>query len=749
MAAFYAGIPVGHVEAGLRSGNPLDPFPEEMNRTIIARLARWHFAPTATAAANLTREGCAPAAVSVVGNTVVDAVRYTLATAAAVPDGLPEDLATWALGGRLAVVTMHRRENWGAAIEGVAREVGRALERHPELRVVWPVHPNPDVQAAVAAGVAGLAPGDAARLRLIAPLDYAPMLWLLRAAWLVLTDSGGIQEEAAALDRPVLVLRRTTERPEVIDGGGGALVGTDPAAVAGWIDRLMTDAAAYGAMRCAENPFGDGEAGRRIAGLLTAALADRRRPRADAGPGDAASAAGRPVIDRRTMRMLDDLARTAASGDGHSGDGSGDGHSGDGASGDGASAGSMSGEPRAYRDNPIDALGAGGIDLFVNVSASPFAAGKPAVRRALVAAAAREWGVPFVYVNQVGANTELVFDGDSQVQNARGEVVWRGHDFEPDFFVWDTGDAAPCAAPLQDDTAAVHDALVLGIRDYVAKTGPAVFNTALVGLSGGIDSALTCALAVEALGADRVVGITMPSKYSSAGSVSDARLLADALGIAFHEVSIRPAVDAFDVMLAPVLGGEPAGVTEENLQARARGVTLMAVSNAQGHLLLTTGNKSEAAVGYTTLYGDMAGGLAVLSDVFKTDVYRVARHVNARAGRAVIPDGTLTKPPSAELRPDQTDQDSLPPYDILDAVLRRYVERHASVASIVRETGLDEALVARVAGMVDRNEYKRRQAAPGLRVSGKAFGVGRRLPVVMRLTRVETSPFPQSSPAAR
>ncbi len=425
------------------------------------------------------------------------------------------------------------------------------------------------------------------------------------------------------------------------------------------------------------------------------------------------------------------------------------GASGDGASGDGASAGSMSGEPRAYRDNPIDALGAGGIDLFVNVSASPFAAGKPAVRRALVAAAAREWGVPFVYVNQVGANTELVFDGDSQVQNARGEVVWRGHDFEPDFFVWDTGDAAPCAAPLQDDTAAVHDALVLGIRDYVAKTGPAVFNTALVGLSGGIDSALTCALAVEALGADRVVGITMPSKYSSAGSVSDARLLADALGIAFHEVSIRPAVDAFDVMLAPVLGGEPAGVTEENLQARARGVTLMAVSNAQGHLLLTTGNKSEAAVGYTTLYGDMAGGLAVLSDVFKTDVYRVARHVNARAGRAVIPDGTLTKPPSAELRPDQTDQDSLPPYDILDAVLRRYVERHASVASIVRETGLDEALVARVAGMVDRNEYKRRQAAPGLRVSGKAFGVGRRLPVVMRLTRVETSPFPQSSPAAR
>ena len=230
----------------------------------------------------------------------------------------------------------------------------------------------------------------------------------------------------------------------------------------------------------------------------------------------------------------------------------------------------------------------------------------------------------------------------------------------------------------------------------------------------------------------------MPSKYSSGGSVSDSRLLADALGIAFHEVSIRPAVEAFDAMLAPVLGGEPAGVTEENLQARARGVTLMAVSNAQGCLLLTTGNKSEMAVGYSTLYGDMAGGLAVLSDVFKTDVYRVARYVNARAGREVIPDGTLTKPPSAELRPGQKDEDSLPPYDVLDAVLRRYVERHASVDVIVAETGLDRALVARVAGMVDRNEYKRRQAAPGLRVSGKAFGVGRRLPVVMRQTRVET-----------
>ena len=392
---------------------------------------------------------------------------------------------------------------------------------------------------------------------------------------------------------------------------------------------------------------------------------------------------------------------------------------------------------RDYAANPIGALGALGVDLFVNVSASPFAAGKPAARRALVARAAREWNVPFVYVNAAGANTELVFDGDSQVQNALGEVVWRARDFETDLFVWDTADLAPRAAPLQDETASVHDALVLGVRDYVRKTGPAVFNTALIGLSGGIDSALTCALAVEALGAENVVGITLPSKYSSGGSVADSRALADALGIAFHEVSIRPAVDAFAAMLAPVLDGAPSGVTEENLQARARGVTLMAVSNAHGHLLLTTGNKSEMAVGYSTLYGDMSGGLAVLSDVFKTDVYRVARYVNARAGRVLIPESTLTKAPSAELRPDQTDQDSLPPYSVLDAVLRLYVERHASVDVIVAETGFDRALVARVAAMVDRNEYKRRQAAPGLRVSGKAFGAGRRLPVVMNVTRVE------------
>lgn len=387
---------------------------------------------------------------------------------------------------------------------------------------------------------------------------------------------------------------------------------------------------------------------------------------------------------------------------------------------------------RLYGLNPIDALGAAGVDLFVNLSASPFAADKPAERHRRIAEAAAEWGAPFVYVNAVGANTELVFDGDSQVVAPDGTVLARAAAFEDDLLLWDT-DAPARVEPVPARIASIHRALVVGIRDYVGKSG---FERALVGLSGGIDSAVTCALAVAALGADRVTGITMPSKYSSGGSVSDSRALADALGIEFHEMPIAAAVEAFDAMLAPVLGAEPAGVTEENIQARARGLALMAVSNHGGHLLLTTGNKSEMAVGYATLYGDMSGGLAVLSDVFKTEVYELARHINAVMPGAPIPEDTITKPPSAELRPDQTDQDSLPPYDLLDAVLERYVERHLDVDAIAAETTLDRALVERIARMVDRNEYKRRQAAPGLRVSGKAFGLGRRLPIVMRRTTV-------------
>ena len=391
-----------------------------------------------------------------------------------------------------------------------------------------------------------------------------------------------------------------------------------------------------------------------------------------------------------------------------------------------------------YAANPIDELAALGIDLFVNISASPYATGKPDERRRLIRDSCREHGVPFVYVNQVGANTELVFDGDSQVQSAAGEVLWGGALFQEDFFVWDTdAPGEPVEVAPEDVTAEIHDALVLGIRDYVAKTGDGVFERTLVGLSGGIDSAVTCALAVEALGPERVVGVTMPSAYSSSGSVDDSRQLAEALGIEFHHVSIRPAVDAFGEMLAPLFYETEENVAEENIQARARGLTLMAISNKFGHLLLTTGNKSEMAVGYATLYGDMSGGLAVLSDVFKTEVYRLAEHINQRAGRDLIPRNTITKPPSAELRPGQVDQDSLPPYDVLDAILEGYVEDHRSPTEIASATGADLALVERIARMVDRTEYKRRQAAPGLRVSGKAFGVGRRLPIVMQRTRVE------------
>ncbi|MEM6337780.1 MAG: NAD(+) synthase, partial [Bacteroidota bacterium] len=289
----------------------------------------------------------------------------------------------------------------------------------------------------------------------------------------------------------------------------------------------------------------------------------------------------------------------------------------------------------------------------------------------------------------------------------------------------------------EDELAQVHAALVCGIRDYYHKTG--FFDGVLLGLSGGIDSALTAALAVEALGPEHVMGITMPSKYSSSGSVDDSQALADALGIRLEHVSIRPAVDAFDHMLDTLFDGTDPGVAEENIQSRARGLTLMAVSNKFNRLLLTTGNKSEMAVGYATLYGDMSGGLAVLADVLKMDVYRISRRINEQAGRPIIPESTLTKPPSAELRPDQTDQDSLPDYAVLDAILLRYIEQHQSPERIARETGFSLNLVQSITRKVDQNEYKRRQAAPGLRVTRKAFGIGRRLPIVMRRTGVMTS----------
>ena len=387
-----------------------------------------------------------------------------------------------------------------------------------------------------------------------------------------------------------------------------------------------------------------------------------------------------------------------------------------------------------YDANPIDALAAQDVDLFLNISASPFAVGRPAFRRGLIAEIVEEHGVPFVLVNQVGANTELIFDGDSGVYGADGARLAAVPSFEEGLAVWDTDAPPPVpVAPDADPLTQLHDALVLGIRDYFEKTG--AFDRALVGLSGGIDSAVTCALAVAALGPERVVGITMPSKYSSGGSVADSEALAEALGIPLHHIPIVPAVEAFEQMLAPLFDGTPPGVAEENIQARSRGLTLMAVSNKFNMLLLTTGNKSEMAVGYATLYGDMNGGLAVLADVFKMQVYALAEHINARAGRPVIPRNTIEKPPSAELRPDQQDSDTLPPYPVLDEILRLYIEELLDLDAIVDRTGFDRALVFDILRKVDRNEYKRRQAAPGLRVSAKAFGIGRRLPIVMRWTR--------------
>ncbi len=390
-----------------------------------------------------------------------------------------------------------------------------------------------------------------------------------------------------------------------------------------------------------------------------------------------------------------------------------------------------------YRDNPIDELAELGADLFVNISASPFSVGKHERRNEVVEEICREHRIPFVLVNQVGANTEVVFDGDSRVHDAEGNLVACAKSFDEDLIYWDTDSGlAPCSAGIPDTEQLLH-ALTLGISDYFHKTG--AFSKALVGLSGGIDSAVTCALAVEALGPDSVVGMTMPSEYSSPGSVTDSEVLAANLGIEFHNIGIRPAVSAFGEMLESLFTNTNPGIAEENVQARARGLTLMAVSNKFGHLLLSTGNKSEMSVGYATLYGDMNGGLAVLADVYKTQVYELAEYINARAEKDIIPRSTIEKPPSAELRPDQKDTDSLPDYDVLDRILRLYVEEQMETEAIVARTGFEEALVTKILDMVDRSEYKRRQAAPGIRVSSKAFGMGRRVPIVMQWHRARTA----------
>lgn len=388
---------------------------------------------------------------------------------------------------------------------------------------------------------------------------------------------------------------------------------------------------------------------------------------------------------------------------------------------------------RLYHQNPIADLDAAGAEVMINCSASPFVLEKHDFRVKLFGEQARRFNNPLVYVNQVGGNDELIFDGNSCVFDAQGNRVANAADFEEDLLVVDFRGAGlqpamPAERPSRAPTSgleSIYRALLLGLRDYVNKCG---FRSVVLGLSGGIDSAVVCALAADALGNDRVVGVAMPSRYSSDHSVRDARQLAENLGIQFHVVPIGAAHEAYEAMLAPAFVGREPDITEENLQARVRGATLMAFSNKFGHLLLTTGNKSEVAVGYCTLYGDMCGGLAVISDVPKTTVWELARWINRHHGREVIPVSSIEKVPSAELRPNQTDQDSLPPYDLLDAIIERYVEDEAGVHQIIDE-GFDAATVKRVIRLIDRSEYKRRQAAPGLKVTSRAFGFGRRLPI--------------------
>lgn len=367
-------------------------------------------------------------------------------------------------------------------------------------------------------------------------------------------------------------------------------------------------------------------------------------------------------------------------------------------------------------------------DLIINLSASPFSYNQAKLRKDILLDNARKYEVPIIYVNQIGAQTELIFDGGSLYVDSAGKVIYEMAYFSPDFTIIDTEQRSwePTVQPEQETIAKIHDALVLGIRDYFGKTG---FKTATLGLSGGIDSAVTLALAEKALGASNIHVLLMPSKFSSDHSVDDAVKLAENLGVQFDVVKIHSIVDAFDMTLAPVFEGRENDLAEENIQARVRGTLLMGLSNKFGHILLNTSNKSEAAVGYGTLYGDMNGGLSVLGDVYKSDVFELARFINRN--QEVIPLNTILKPPSAELRPDQKDSDSLPEYEVLDKILFDYIELAKSPSEIVA-AGFDEATVHRTVLMVNRNEYKRFQTPPILRVSSKAFGFGRKMPIVAK-----------------
>jgi len=381
-----------------------------------------------------------------------------------------------------------------------------------------------------------------------------------------------------------------------------------------------------------------------------------------------------------------------------------------------------------YRKDPVAELKAQGAEIIVNMSASPYQMGKLDVREGLFRRQARRCGVPIVYVNQVGGNDELVFDGGSCAFGAGGELLGRAASFREDLLIVDTDGPAARCEPLSPELARLSAALKMGLRDYCAKCG---FKSVVIGLSGGIDSAVVAALAADALGPANVLTLAMPSRYSSDHSLSDARAVAKNLGIECRTVQIEPLHAAYERTLVELLKGGNRQVADENIQARIRGNVIMAVSNALGHMALATGNKSELSTGYCTLYGDMSGGLSPIGDVLKTTVFRLAEQLNAEAGFDRIPRGVIAKPPSAELKPNQFDQDTLPPYELLDRILQRYVEDDKTARQIVAE-GFDAATVNRVVRMVDAAEYKRKQAAPALKVTARAFGSGRRMPIAQQ-----------------
>lgn len=381
---------------------------------------------------------------------------------------------------------------------------------------------------------------------------------------------------------------------------------------------------------------------------------------------------------------------------------------------------------RKYDRKPADELAAAGADLLLNLSASPWSLGKEHSRHVLLSQLAAKHCLPIVYCNLVGGNDELVFDGGSQYYNKHGVLGANAAMFSEDLVIVDTETIEPKSNNTEQDNAKIFNALSLGVKDYLNKCG---FESAVIGLSGGIDSAVTAAIAVEALGPNNVRGVAMPSQYSSQGSLEDAERLAKALKIQYDVVPIEPIFEQLKAQLETIFKQKKEDTTEENMQARIRGNILMSMSNKFGSLLLTTGNKSELAVGYCTLYGDMCGGLAVISDLPKTKVYSLARWINRK--QEIIPEATITKPPSAELRPDQIDQDSLPDYEVLDDILESYIVNGSDLESII-SSGHDPAIVQRIIQLINNNEYKRRQAAPGIKITSKAFGVGRRIPVAKR-----------------